>query len=117
MDANARAVMLGIRHRCGQEVQFWIPADLIPAQAERLDEEIGVLGLTEWMQDEGLLGDEEELPQEVLVERLRDTLAPRGVAFIHVDREPSLCPGCGALLRWLDIVTGYAERSRGGASS
>jgi hypothetical protein len=116
MDQTARAIMLGIRHRCGQEIQFWIPADLVAIQAERLDEEVGSLGLTEWMQDEGILDPEEELPQDLLVERLRTNLTPRGVAFIHVDTDASMCPTCGGLLRWLDILTDYAQRSRGTAS-
>ena len=108
--------MLGIRHRCGQEVQFWIPADLVAAIAERLDEKTQTLGLAEWMQDEGLLKDMDEAQSEELVESLRGELGPRGIAFIHVDRDASVCPSCGALLRWLDILTDYVHETRDGAS-
>lgn len=110
MDDAARAIMLGVRHRCGQEIQFWIPADLVWAQAERLDQRVESLGLTQWMQDEGILAGDEQLPQEELIERLRDELGPRGVAFIDVDKDISECPSCGSLLRWLDILNDYAER-------
>lgn len=110
MDDAARAIMLGVRHRCGQEIQFWIPADLVWEQAERLDQRVESLGLTQWMQDEGILAGDEQLPQEDLIERLRDELGPRGVAFIDVDKDISECPSCGSLLRWLDILNDYAER-------
>jgi hypothetical protein len=116
MPDTGRAIMLGIRHRCGQEVQFWIPAELVAPIAERLDENDQALGLAEWMQDEGLLAGLEEAPPDVLVERLRDELVPRGVAFIDVDRDVSMCPTCGALLRWLDILADYAHRGAGGAA-
>lgn len=114
MDESARAIMLGVRHRCGQEIQFWIPAELVTAQAESLDQRVESLGLAEWMQDEGILDPDESPPQDVLVGRLRDELAPRGIAFIHVDRDVSECPTCGSLLRWLDILNDYAQRSPGG---
>ncbi|HLI56880.1 MAG TPA: hypothetical protein VKY26_07565 [Actinomycetota bacterium] len=110
MDESARAIMLGVRHRCGQEIQFWIPADLVSVQAERLDQRVESLGLTQWMQDEGILAGDEQLPQEDLIERLRDELSPRGIAFIDVDKDISECPSCGSLLRWLDILNDYAER-------
>lgn len=116
MPDTGRAIMLGIRHRCGQEVQFWIPADLVSTIAQGLDESNQALGLAEWMQDEGLLAGFEEAPAEVLVERLRDELGPKGVAFIDVDRDASICPTCGGLLRWLDILADYAHRSAGGAA-
>lgn len=102
--------MLGVRHRCGQEIQFWIPADLVSVQAERLDSRVESLGLTQWMQDEGILAGDEHLPQEDLIERLRHELSPRGIAFIDVDKDISECPSCGSLLRWLDILNDYAER-------
>src|SRR2546427_3852541 len=57
MPETGRAIMLGIRHRCGQEVQFWIPADLVAVIARRLDEETEALGLAEWMEGEGILAD------------------------------------------------------------
>ena len=116
MPDTSRAIMLGIRHRCGQEVQFWIPAELVAAIAERLDEKTQTLGLAEWMQDEGLLQDMDEAQSEELVERLRGELGPRGIAFIHVDRDASVCPSCGALLRWLDILTDYVHQTRDEAS-
>jgi hypothetical protein len=102
--------MLGVRHRCGQEIQFWIPADLVAPQAERLDQQVESLGLAEWMEGEGILAGDEHLPQDVLVERLREELPPRGVAFIDVDKDISECPACGTLLRWLDILNDYAQR-------
>ena len=116
MPETDRAIMLGIRHRCGQEVQFWIPAELVTTIARRLDESTEALGLAQWMEGEGLLADLDEAPPEVLVERLREELAPRGIAFIDVDRDASVCPTCGALLRWLDILSDYAHRAAGGAA-
>ncbi len=113
MPDTGRAIMLGIRHRCGQEVQFWIPADLVGPIAERLDGETEVLGLAEWMHDEGILEGVDEAPSEVLVERLRDELGPRGVAFIDVERDKSVCPTCGGMLRWLDILAEYARQGPG----
>ena len=94
MPDTGRAIMLGIRHRCGQEVQFWIPADLVGMIARRLDEETEALGLAEWMQEEGILDDVEEAPSEALVQRLRTELAPEaldqllGLRLIHVLEEP-----------------------------
>ena len=113
MPETDRAIMLGIRHRCGQEIQFWIPADLVTAIARRLDETSQALGLAQWMEGEGLLADLGEAPPEVLVDRLRAELAPRGIGFIDVDRDASVCPTCGALLRWLDILADYAHRAAG----
>ncbi|HYR63450.1 MAG TPA: hypothetical protein VET24_12575 [Actinomycetota bacterium] len=116
MPDTGRAIMLGIRHRCGQEVQFWIPAELVATIADRLNQATQALGLAEWMEDEGLLEGLDEAPPEILVERLRSELAPRGIGFIDVDRDASVCPSCGALLRWLDILADYAHRSAGGAA-
>jgi hypothetical protein len=62
MPETDRAIMLGIRHRCGQEVQFWIPADLVTAIARSLDESTEALGLAQWMEGEGLLADLDESP-------------------------------------------------------
>jgi hypothetical protein len=109
--------MLGIRHRCGQEVQFWIPADVVAPIAERLDGKTEGLGLAEWMEGEGILDTPDEAPTEVLVERLRSELGPRGIAFIDVDKDPSVCPTCGAMLRWLDILSEYAGRSQDGGGA
>lgn len=103
--------MLGIRHRCGQEVQFWIPAELVVSIAQTLDAQTQSLGLAEWMEDEGFLDGLDEAPSEALVARLRTELAPRGIAFIDVDKDPSVCPSCGGLLRWLEILAEYAQRS------
>ena len=115
MPETGRAIMLGIRHRCGQEVQFWIPADLVTAIARRLDQETEALGLAEWMEGEGILDGLEEAPSDALVQRLRTELAPRGVAFIDVEQDASICPSCGGMLRWLDILADYANRSSGSA--
>lgn len=111
--------MLGIRHRCGQEIQFWIPAAFVPAHSRRLDEEVDTRGLASWMAEQGMLTEEEEPAQEELVERLRLELAPRDVAFIDVENDISECPKCGALLRWLDILTEYAQsgRAEGGSDA
>ena len=113
MPDTGRAIMLGIRHRCGQEVQFWIPADLVAVIARRLDEQTEALGLAEWMQEEGILDGIDEAPSDALVQRLRTELAPRGVHFIDVEQDPSICPSCGSLLRWLDILSDYANRGPG----
>src|ERR1700730_13476807 len=108
--------MLGIRHRCGQEVQFSIPAELVVAIARRLDESTQALGLAQWMEGEGLLAELDEAPAEVLVDRLRAELAPTGMAVIDSDPDASVCPTCGALVRWLAILADYAHRSAGGAA-
>lgn len=112
---DSRAIMLGIRHRCGQEIQFWIPAELVGTIAQHLDEQVETMGLADWMRDQGILREVDEPPTEVLVDRLRSELAPRGVAFIHVDRDVSTCPLCGTMLRWLDILVEVAKSSRGEA--
>ncbi|GAC1361566.1 MAG: hypothetical protein NVSMB32_00740 [Actinomycetota bacterium] len=117
MAETGRAIMLGIRHRCGQEIQFWIPAELVEAIAQRLDEQTETLGLAEWMRDEGILHPADDLPPEALVERLRTELAPRDIHLIHVDQDESSCPSCGALLRWLDILVDYARGNQGEAQS
>lgn len=111
----SRAIMLGIRHRCGQEIQFWIPAELVGTIAHRLDQQAETLGLAEWMRDEGILKDYDESSPEVLVERLRDELSPRGIAFIHVDQDISACPSCGGMMRWLDILVDAAKGGRDGS--
>lgn len=113
----SRAIMLGIRHRCGQEIQFWIPADLVAAIAHHLDEQTETVGLADWMRDEGILEGFEEPPGEDLVDRLKEELSPRGIAFINVDTDISSCPACGGLLRWLDILVDAAKANRGGAES
>src|SRR3981081_2231319 len=115
MPETDRAIILGIRHPSGQAGRLWSPAELVPTIARRLDESTEALGLAQWMEGEGLLADLDEAPPEVLVERLREELAPRGIAFIDVDRDPSVCPTCGALLRWLDILADYAHRAGGAA--
>ena len=114
MDDRERAIMLGIRHRCGQEIQFWIPASLVDAIAQELDAKVETQGLAEWMRDEGILAGEDEDPPEGLVERLRAELEPRQVHLINVEEDESTCPSCGALLPWLDILVDYARQARGG---
>ncbi len=104
--------MLGIRHRCGQEIQFWIPAYLVAPIVGDLHEH-EVEGLASWMEDQGMLTGEEGQPDN-LIEHLRRQLAPRHVAFIDVEEDASVCPSCGALLPWIDAVTEYvAGQSRG----
>jgi hypothetical protein len=105
-----RAIMLGIRHRCGQEVQFWIPAYLISAMLERIGDN-ETLDLTAWMHDEGLLP-EAEAKSEDLLEHLRKELAPRGVALIHVEEDPSICPACGVIIPWVEAITEWARSKR-----
>lgn len=111
MSTTDRAMMLGIRHRCGQEIQFWIPAYLIASIIGDMYEE-EVEGLSTWMEEQGMLhGDAQP---ENLVEHLRQHLVPRNVGFIDVEKDPSVCPSCGGLLPWIDAVTEYiAGQSRG----
>lgn len=113
MAEPGRAIMLGIRHRCGQEIQFWIPADLVDTIAGQLDARTETQGLAEWMRDEGILPEGDDLPAEVLVERLRAEFIPRQVHLINVETDESVCPSCGALLRWLDILVDYARGGSG----
>jgi len=105
--------MLGIRHRCGQEVQFWIPTYLVASIIGDLDES-EVLGLAGWMEEEGMLPSDEASQPENLIEHLRRQLAPRSVAFIDVEHDASVCPSCGALLPWIDAVTQYVDGKRQG---
>src|SRR2546421_103722 len=91
MPETDRAIMLGIRHRCGQEIQFWIPAELVTAIARRLDETSQALGLAQWMEGEGLLADLDEAPPEVLVDRLRAELAPPVLGGARSERFLAAC--------------------------
>ncbi len=103
--------MLGIRHRCGQEVQFWIPAHLIASIVPALGDP-QTLGLSSWMREEGLLDDEEEEapgPPQELIGQLKTGLSRRRVALIDVEKDSSICPACGVLLPWLDVLVEYAE--------
>lgn len=103
--------MLGIRHRCGQEVQFWIPTHVVASIVPALGDP-QTLGLSSWMREEGLLDPEkheEELAPPVLVEQLKTGLDNRGIALIDVENDPSICPSCGALLPWLDVLVEYAR--------
>ena len=105
--------MLGIRHRCGQEIQFWIPAYLVAPIIGDLHEE-EVSGLAGWMEEEGMLPDDAAAQSGDLLEHLRRQLAPRSVALIDVEHDASVCPSCGTLLPWIDAVTQYvAGRRRG----
>ena len=104
--------MLGIRHRCGQEIQFWIPAYLVASIIGDLHND-EVEGLATWMEEQGMLPADEQVPDN-LVEHLRRQLEPRQVAFIDVENDASVCPSCGALLPWIDAVTEYvAGQARG----
>jgi hypothetical protein len=113
VSASDHAMMLGIRHKCGQEIQFWIPVDLVAPIIGDVDES-EIMGLAGWMQEQGFSADEEPGSPDALVEQLKEELAPHDVAFIHVERDSSICPGCGSLIRWLDAVTEYAQMRRGG---
>jgi hypothetical protein len=108
-----QAMMLGIRHKCGQEIQFWIPVHLIAPIIGDVDES-EITGLAGWMEEQGLLNDEEPERPEDLVEQLKQELAPRRVAFINVEQDSSVCPSCGSMIQWLDAVTQYAQMRRGG---
>lgn len=108
--------MLGIRHRCGQEIQFWIPVHLVAPLIGDVDES-EIVALAGWMHEQGFLDDQEPENPEALVEQLKSQLAPQQVAFIHVERDPAVCPGCGSLVQWLDAVTEYAQMRRGGTST
>lgn len=104
MTSTDRAMMLGIRHRCGQEINFWIPAYLVqPIIGDLREHEVE--GLASWMEDQGMMP--ADGPPADLVAHLRSQLAPRDVAFIDVERDPSLCPACGTLLPWIDAVSEY----------
>jgi hypothetical protein len=116
VSASDQAMMLGIRHKCGQEIQFWIPVGLVAPLIGDVDES-EIVGLAGWMQEQGFLGEEEPESAEELVEQLKTHLAPQRVAFIHVERDPAVCPGCGSLVRWLDAVAEYAHMRRGGTST
>ena len=105
--------MLGIRHKCGQEIQFWIPVQLVAAVIGDVDDS-EIVGLAGWMQEQGFLLDEEPESPDDLIEQLKHELAPQDVAFIHVERDSSICPSCGSLIQWLDAVTEYAHMRRGG---
>ena len=106
MSATDRAMMLGIRHRCGQELQFWIPAYLVAPLIEDLSD-LEVQGLAGWMSEEGMLPPEGAAHPENLVEHLRDQLAPRNIAFIDVEKDVSACPSCGGLIPWVEAVSQY----------
>lgn len=112
MSTTDRAMMLGIRHRCGQEIQFWIPAYLVqPMLADVTGLEVE--GLASWMEEQGMLTSDSP-PPENLVEHLRNQLAPRQVAFVDVEKDASVCPACGSLIPWIDAVTEYVSgRARG----
>jgi hypothetical protein len=99
-------MMLGIRHRCGQELQFWIPAYLVAPLIEDLSD-LEVQGLAGWMAEEGMLPPEEAPQPDDLVGHLRDQLAPRNVALIDVEKDVSACPTCGGLIPWVEAVSQY----------
>lgn len=109
---SRKAVMIGIRHRCGQIIQFWIPASwVLPVLERSLTLETEDLG--SWMAGKGwLAGDEDEQPEN-LVEHLKEQLAPRGVAFIDVQKDESVCPTCDDLVPWVDVVAELGASSPG----
>jgi hypothetical protein len=113
MSTTDRAMMLGIRHRCGQEVQFWIPTYLVAPIIGDLHEN-EVLGLAGWMEEEGMLPEGAAAGPADLVAHLRSQMAPRSVSFIDVEHDASVCPSCGALLPWIDMVTEYVAGKRRG---
>lgn len=104
-----RAIMLGIRHRGGREVQFWIPAPII-ASIVPAPGDPRTPGLSSWMREEGLLDDEAEAPIPPGARRssLKTGLGRQGVALIDVERDSSICPSCGALLPWLNAPGGLS---------
>jgi hypothetical protein len=106
MSATDRAMMLGVRHRCGQEVQFWIPAYLVAPIIGDL-QHADVQGLAGWMEEEGMLPAEPAAQPDDLIEHLRRQLEPRNVAFIDVEKDASACPACGGLIPWVEAVTEY----------
>lgn len=98
--------MLGIRHRCGQVLQFWIPAYLVAPLIEDLSGlEVG--GLAEWMSDEGMLPPDGAPQPDDLLEHLRNELEPRNVALIDVEKDVAACPACGGLIPWVEAVSQY----------
>jgi len=107
-----QAMMLGIRHKCGQEIQFWIPVHLIAPIIGEVDES-EITGLAGWMEEQGLWNGQEPESPEDLVEQLKKQLAPRRVAFINVEQDSSVCPACGSMIQWLDAVAEYAQMRRG----
>ena len=54
-----------------------------------------------------------------LVKMTETTLDPGAAitAFIDVEQDASICPSCGGMLRWLDILADYANRSPGGSEN
>lgn len=111
MSATDRAMMLGIRHRCGQELQFWIPAYLVASIIEDLSG-VEVEGLAGWMAEEGMLPPADALQPDNLVEHLRDQLAPRNIALIDVESDASACPSCGGLIPWVEAVGWYVASQK-----
>lgn len=112
MSYSDQAMMLGIRHKCGQELQFWIPVHLVASIIGEVAES-EVTGLAGWMHEQGLLTDQEPESPEALVEQLKEELAPRDIAFINVEQDSSVCPRCGGMIQWLEAVALYAQGERG----
>ncbi len=113
MSSTDRAMMLGIRHRCGQQLQFWIPIYLVaPIVAELSGHEVGAL--SGWMQEEGMLPSPTEPQPLNLIEHLKEQLAPRDIAFIDVENDASACPRCGGLIPWVDAVGQYVASQNDG---
>ncbi len=105
-----KSVMIGIRHRCGQIIQFWIPASwVLPVLERSLTLETEDLG--SWMTGKGWLAEDEQ--PENLVEHLKEQLVPQGVAFIDVQKDEAVCPTCGNLVPWVDVVAELAGNSPG----
>lgn len=111
MTPSRKSVMIGIRHRCGQIIQFWIPADWILPVLER-SHTLEAEDLGAWMAEQGWMPDPAEEQPPDLVEHLREQLTPRGVVFIDVEKDESVCPRCSSLLRWVDVVADLAAGSR-----
>lgn len=112
MTDAGKSVMIGIRHRCGQIMQFWIPASwVLPVLERSLSLQTEDLG--SWMAAKGWLPDEEADRPHDLVEHLKEQLAPRGVAFIDVQQDESVCPGCSELVPWVDVVADLAGSGPG----
>lgn len=111
MSITERAMMLEMRHRCGQQIHFWIPASLVAPIIGDL-QEVDVQALSGWMIEEGMLSPAEQ-PDDLMA-HLRRELAPRNIALIDVENDASVCPYCGTLLPWLEAVTEYVVgRNRG----